>query len=176
MAAPGNSTKPCIDVAGSRPTPVEIRVERFDSPDATRLRAAADQYNEELYGHADQSPIDPEEFQPARGGVFLVAYQHDRPVACGGFRRAEPPAPPGAAEIKRMFVAEDARGQGIGRMVLNALEAAARRQGYAQVVLDVGRKQGVAHGLYESNGYRRIPGFTIYRDSPGNRAYGKPLL
>lgn len=155
---------------------VEIRLERFDSSNAASLLAGADSYNELLYGHADESPIDPDEFAPARGGAFFVAYLDGKPVACGGFRRAEPPAPEGTAEVKRMFVAEVARGRGLGRLVLNTLEDAARHQGYPEMVLDVGRKQHAAHALYEGNGYRRIPGFTIYRDKPGNRAYAKRLV
>lgn len=155
---------------------VEIRQERFDSPNAASLLAGADSYNELLYGHADESPIDPDEFEPARGGAFVVAYLDGEPVACGGFRRAEPPAPEGTAEVKRMFVADEARGRGLGRLVLNVLEDAARRRGYPEIVLDVGRKQHAAHALYESNGYRRIPGFTVYRDKPGNRAYAKRLV
>jgi GNAT superfamily N-acetyltransferase len=154
---------------------VELRAEPFTSPSAKRLLALADAYNEELYGHADASPIRPEEFEPTEGGLFLVAYRDDEPVACGGLRAARSPAPEGAGEVKRMFVVDTARRQGLGQFILTALEDAARRIGYRQVVLDTGRKQVAAHALYEGGGYHQIPGFTIYRDSPGNRAYAKDL-
>lgn len=155
---------------------VDLRAEPFTSPSVKRLLALADAYNEELYGHADASPIRPEEFAPAQGGLFLVAYRDDEPVACGGLRAAQPPAPEGAGEVKRMFVVDKARRQGLGQLILTALEGAARRIGYRQVVLDAGRKQLAAHALYEGGGYHQIPGFTIYRDSPGNRAFAKDLV
>jgi GNAT superfamily N-acetyltransferase len=161
-----------------QPTPErdgELRTEPFTSPSAKRLLALADAYNEELYGHADESPLRPEEFEPAEGGLFLVAYRDGEPVACGGLRAAQPPAPEGAGEVKRMYVVEAARRQGLGQLILTALEDAARQLGYRQVVLDTGRKQFAAHALYEGGGYHQIPGFTIYRDSPGNRAYAKDL-
>ena len=43
------------------------------------------------------------------------------------------------------------------------------------VIFDVGAKQHPVHALYEATGYHRITGFSIYRDSPGNRTYGKNL-
>jgi hypothetical protein len=108
-------------------------------------------------------------------GVFLIVYRNGLPVACGGLRRAHPPAPQDAGEIKRMFVVEAARRQGMGRLLLAALEDAARLYGYPQVILDTGHKQQAAHALYEDCGYHPIPGFTIYRDVPGNRAYAKDI-
>jgi GNAT superfamily N-acetyltransferase len=153
----------------------ELRVARLDSIEAVDLLAGADAYNSRLYGHRDQSPIDAAEFTPDQGGTFLVAFSQGVPVACGGLRRAEPPAPANSAEIKRIFVDEHARGQGLARSLLAGLEDSARIFGYSAVVLDVGGKQHAAHGLYESCGYRRIPGFTIYRGKPGNRAYAKNL-
>jgi GNAT superfamily N-acetyltransferase len=157
------------------PQQIEIRRVPFSEPRARILLAQADAYNASLYGHADQSSIDPDEFDPKNRGTFLIAYIGDEPVACGGLRAAEAPAPAGACEVKRMFVTETARRRGIGRLILQTLEEAGREFGYPQVVLDVGRKQHNAHAMYESCGYHQIPGFTIYRDIPGNRAYAKNL-
>jgi GNAT superfamily N-acetyltransferase len=152
---------------------------RFDSPEAAPLLADADAdadaYNLSLYGHADQSSIDPREFTPARRGLFIIALLHGHPVGCGGIRESEPPAPAGSAEVKRMFVIERGRRRGTARTILAALEHEARQLGYQQIILDVGSKQSAAHQLYEHQGYTRIPGFTIYRAKPGNRAYGKML-
>src|SRR5580700_6392533 len=68
----------------------------------------------------------------APGGRFLVAYDGDKPVAGGGIRTWEP----GVCEIKRMYVAQDARGHGYGRELLDALEAAASDAGFRRIVLD----------------------------------------
>lgn len=72
-----------------------------------------------------------------------------------------------------MYVAAECRRCGFGRAILAHLEDSARSDGYARIIIDVGSKQPAAHALYEAAGYHRIPGFSIYRDSPGNRAYAK---
>jgi GNAT superfamily N-acetyltransferase len=53
-----------------------------------------------------------------------------------------------------------ARGQGIARALLHALEDAAKRIGYDVVRLDTGPRQPHAQGLYLSEGYRVIPNFN----------------
>lgn len=153
----------------------ELRVEPYDSPAASLLIAKAHAVNEALYGHPDETPVDPEEFLPECGGIFLVGYLDGVPVACGGYRRHEDDLQGKVAEIKRMYVEPDYRRRGLARRLLAALEDAARTAGYTRVILDTGSKQPEAHRLYESCSYHRIPGFSIYRDRPGNRAYAKDL-
>jgi GNAT superfamily N-acetyltransferase len=59
-----------------------------------------------------------------------------------------------------MFVAPQARGQGVARALLGALEAAARELGYAVARLDTGPDQPHARALYESSGYVEIDNFN----------------
>jgi GNAT superfamily N-acetyltransferase len=155
---------------------LEIRRESFSSPVAQLMLAQASAYILELYGDEDQAGIVPEQFSPARSGMFLVAYFRGDPVGCGGLRQAEAPAPPDAAELKRLFVVETARRRGIARRILDRLEETAKRLGYAQVVLDTGSKQEAAVALYTATGYHQIPGYSVYCDSPCNRAYAKELV
>jgi hypothetical protein len=49
----------------------------------------------------------PRELAPP-GGTFVVGFEGDLPVCCGGLKRL----PDGACEIKRMFVVDAARGRG----------------------------------------------------------------
>lgn len=64
------------------------------------------------------------------------------------------------AQVRYMAVADDWRGQGVGRMLLQALEAAAVRQGIAQVRLHA-RESAV--GFYERLGYRVVePSHRLY--------------
>ena len=88
--------------------------------------------------------LDPEEVAPGRG-TFLVAVREGRPLGCGAVRRIEA----GVGEVKRMYVAPEARGAGIGRAVLQALEAEARALGCARLVLETGVRQPEAIALYE---------------------------
>ena len=97
---------------------------------------------------------DPEDFTPPRGS-FLVAYQGDEPVGCGGVRHLD-----GVSELKRMWVAESARGLGVGRRLLQALESHARGAGSSAVRLDTNSTLVEAISLYRSAGYAEVPPFN----------------
>jgi len=152
---------------------VVLKAEPYDSPSAAILVDRAHAINEQLYGHPDQTPTQPEEFLPEHGGLFLVAYIDGKPVASGGYRRYEDAD--ATIEIKRMYVEPQARRLGVAGRVLAQLESEARSAGYRRAILDTGSKQSPAHALYERAGYSRTAGFSIYKDRPGNRAYAKQL-
>jgi GNAT superfamily N-acetyltransferase len=90
------------------------------------------------------------------GGRFIVAYEGDVPVACGGFRTWEP----GVCEVKRMFVANEARRHGYGRALLSAIEQAARDAGFRRSVLDTLNAHVDATRFYDETGYERIPAYN----------------
>lgn len=154
---------------------LRIETESYDSPAATTMIQAANRTNEALYGHADQSPLSPDEFSREQRGRFIVAYMDETPVACGGYRSHHDDESGKTAEIKRMYVEAHVRRHGIARALLSQLERYARADGYHAVILDTGSKQHAAHALYADSGYQRTAGFGIYRDKPGNRAYIKTL-
>jgi GNAT superfamily N-acetyltransferase len=97
----------------------------------------------------------PADFTPP-GGTFLVGYEHDQAVACGGLKTVAP----GVAEVKRMYVAPGARRRGIGRALLAALEDHARPMGFARVRLDCERHNWP---FYRAAGYVEI---DDYNDNP----------
>lgn len=105
--------------------------------------------------------LDPDEVKEGRG-AFLVATIDGVPMACGAIRRLDEQA----AEIKRMYVSPEARGQGVGRRMLSALEAEAIRLGVERIVLETGVRQHEALALYERTGFQRIPAFGEYIGSP----------
>jgi ribosomal protein S18 acetylase RimI-like enzyme len=88
--------------------------------------------------------------------MFLVAYVRGEPVGCGAVKH-HPGAP---SEIKRMWVAESARGLGIARRLLAALEADAVRSGASVARLETNRALVEAIGLYRSAGYAEVPAFN----------------
>ncbi|WP_437818266.1 GNAT family N-acetyltransferase [Sorangium sp. So ce1078] len=61
---------------------------------------------------------------------------------------------------------ERVRGRGVARAVLAALEEEARRLGVTRLVLETGERQPEALALYSRTGFRRIPPFGEYVDSP----------
>ena len=64
------------------------------------------------------------------------------------------------AEIKRMYVVPEARGRGLGRRLLEALEETARELGYARIRLDTGARQPHARAMYEAAGYHPIENYN----------------
>lgn len=101
--------------------------------------------------------LDPDEVAPGRG-AFLVAYRADEPVACGAVRLLAD----GDAEVKRMYVLDTVRGLGIGRRMVEALEAEARALGATRLVLETGVRQPEALGLYASAGFEPIDPYGEY--------------
>ena len=84
--------------------------------------------------------------------------------------------PDGTAELKRMYVIPEGRGQGLARRILAALEADARAAGRTSMVLETGDRQPEAIALYLSSGYTPCGKFGHYRTYDSSRCYAKPLL
>jgi GNAT superfamily N-acetyltransferase len=89
-------------------------------------------------------------------GALLVAYHDGAPAGCVALRNLGL----GIAEMKRMFVAEEFRGLGIGHDLAARIIAMAATAGYRAMRLDTGRYQSEAMGLYESMGFHRIPPYA----------------
>ncbi len=142
------------------PPSVHFRPARVDEGEGAVLAQAMAAEIAELYEGLDlngpQMPkAGPAELGPPHG-AFVVGWIEEEPVCCGGIKRL----PDGACEIKKMFVAPAARGQGVARVLLAALEDLAREHGYVVARLDTGPRQPHAQALYESAGYVRIENFN----------------
>jgi GNAT superfamily N-acetyltransferase len=103
----------------------------------------------------DMPKAGPRELGPP-DGAFVVGWEDDVAVCCGGVKRL----PDGACEIKKMYVVPDARGRGVARELLVELERRARGLGYAIARLDTGPKQTRARRMYERAGYLPISNFN----------------
>lgn len=151
---------------------VDIRPVDPAAPDARRCLRA---YFAELgrrsdipFDPATGSTAEPHEVRPP-AGAFLVAYVGDEPIGCGAIKHH--PGEP--SDIKRMWVAESARGLGIGRRLLADLERLAREHGDDAVRLETNNALVEAIAMYESSGYRRVPAFN---DEPfAHYWFQKPL-
>jgi DNA-binding MarR family transcriptional regulator/GNAT superfamily N-acetyltransferase len=98
---------------------------------------------------------DDQELTPP-AGLLLVATLHGEPVGCGALKFHDD-AP---TEIKRMWVAPQARGLGLGRRILADLERRAAAGGARVVRLETNRTLTEAIGLYRAEGYREVPPFN----------------
>lgn len=123
-------------------------------------------------GEADIGPTREAAMFVEPDGVFLVVRDDEgRAIGCGGVCRFDGTR----AELKRMYVVPEARGRGLGRLLLVELEAEARRLGYARIVLETGDRQPEALGLYASAGYERIPCYGIYATRALSMCFEKTL-
>lgn len=151
---------------------VTITAIALDDDVIAGLLAAQQDEMASYYGGEGGSGAPPrgEEFLPP-AGVFLAARRDGEIIGCGGICRLDE----GVAELRRMYVAPAARGLGIGRQLLAALESAAVELGYSSIRLETGFRQREAIGLYESAGFRRGDCWGPYLSDPKSVCYEKPL-
>jgi GNAT superfamily N-acetyltransferase len=90
--------------------------------------------------------------------TVIVAYIDNTAAGCGCFKTFDE----NTAELKRMFVDDQFRGNGIGAAILIELENWAKVIGYSSVVLETGTVQIGAVTLYKKYGYSVIPNFDPY--------------
>jgi GNAT superfamily N-acetyltransferase len=151
---------------------VEIERVSFAGESAQELAAALEA---ELLGTYQGVPGSgglpaPEVFDPPNG-AFLVGFEDGNPVACGGIGRYDPTT----AELRRMYVVPAARGRGLSRTLLGALEDAARSLGYKALRLETGNLQTAAIGLYRSAGYQPIDRYGPFVDDERSICFEKRL-
>lgn len=101
----------------------------------------------------------------------VVAYQNETAVGCGAFKEYEPET----AEIKRMYVSPEKRGQGIAGQILTELETWAKESDFTKTILETGKKQPEAIRLYEKSGYRLIPNYGQYAEVENSVCMEKSL-
>jgi GNAT superfamily N-acetyltransferase len=149
---------------------VQIREARFDEPAVQKLVAEAlAELSARYGGSGDDTPVTVTDFDPP-GGRFFVAELNGDLVGCAGWRRHG-----NDAELKRMFTLTAARGRGVARRVLAAVEESARAAGCRRVILETGDRQPEAIALYESAGYHRIPDFGFYAGEDGVLSFARDL-
>ena len=101
----------------------------------------------------------PEGSEPPTG-VFLMARRltdsgEDELVGCGVLSTLED----GVGYVSRMWVHQSARGQGLGRRILDSLEDHAIRFGHRRVRLYTHASLAQAQALYRRSGYREVEPF-----------------
>jgi putative acetyltransferase len=139
---------------------VEINEESPLRGEIKRLIAEADAYSNSLYPPESRHPVSPDELI-GLGIRFFVARADGVAVGCAALLRN------GAdAELKRMFVLERARGIGVGRAILRAVETAAIADGARVLRLESGIRNAEALGLYRRSGYLDRGPFGAYRHDP----------
>jgi|ERR1022692_5116294 putative acetyltransferase len=101
----------------------------------------------------------------------IVAFDNEMPVGCGSIKEYTP----GTIEVKRMYVLLNRRGQGIASTILKELEQWAIELNFSKCVLETGKRQPEAIGLYKKNGYKMIPNFGQYENVGNSVCFEKKL-
>lgn len=144
-------------------------------PDSPEALACLHAYFSELVAripglHLDQFSLpDPQadSYRPPKGR-FLVALSDNLPVGCVSLR----PLDATTAEVKRLWVHDSARGQGLARRLMTAIEGEARSLGYTTLKLDTNSALIEAITLYRATGWSDIAPYT---QPPGDTWMGKTL-
>ena len=92
---------------------------------------------------------------------FLVARSEGEAVGCGALH----PLMGDIAEAKGLYVVEEARAQGVGKQLLQALEQEAQTHGYKAIWLTAGRIEAEAIMLFVKSGFEAM---DCYGENLGN--------
>lgn len=144
---------PCVG-----PLRIAFAVEDPASDDATwclsRYFRELDARFDDGFNPAESLPAEVEDMRPPRG-MLILARREGTPVACGVLKLH------GAwAELKRMWVAPDTRGLGVGRLMLLVLEQRAIQNGASLIRLETNKTLVEAISLYRKSGYREVRAFN----------------
>ena len=102
-------------------------------------------------------------------GVFLVAFRDEQPMACVGLKSSGG----NVAEVKRLWIAPEARGQGLATRLMTEVEGVARDLGVELLRLDTNRALPEAVAMYRKLGWCEISRFN---DDPyADYFFEKPL-
>lgn len=144
------------------PTPpqLEFRIDDPALPELQSLIEPTDGYLAQLHPTGNIQPVSLAALQRAKV-TFLTARVDGAPVACGAC------IDEGAyVEVKRMYVLPACRGLGLGKQLLEAMEAQIRSDGGRVIRLEAGTAQAEALELYERAGYLRCPPFGEHHANP----------
>jgi GNAT superfamily N-acetyltransferase len=145
---------------------VELHVTTGAHRDLQPLVAAQEAEVMTRYGVDDAGPGLPAQ------APWLLARLDGRPVGCVALGRLSD----AVGEVKRMYVDPAARGHGIGRLLLQGVEALAVECGYRSLRLETGTQQPEALQLYETAGWYRIDCYGYFKDDPTTICFEKSLV
>ena len=101
----------------------------------------------------------------------VVAFENDKPLGCGAIKEFDTES----MEIKRMYVLEESRGKGVASVILIELEKWASELSYINCLLETGKKQHEAIGLYKKKGYNIISNYGQYKGRENSICFEKTI-
>jgi putative acetyltransferase len=154
---------------------VRVAIEHPGADGVPDLVRQGDELGLSLYPAESYYALDPASLADPQVRLF-VARRNGVAVGIAALVLGGPGSDAGSeAELKRMFVAPEARGAGVATALLAALEQTAVELGVTRLVLETGPRQPEAIALYEKHGYAPIPNFGPYINDPLSLCFAKDL-
>ncbi|SMG29870.1 GNAT family N-acetyltransferase [Agreia pratensis] len=147
-----------------------VSLESPRGDDVLTLLQQADDFALGLYPAENYHRLDIDDLEKADVGFYVAREDGEALGTAAIVDRRD-----GSAELKRMFVTASARGLGVGRALIGAVEEHARLRGITLIRLETGLPQTAAIALYERSGYRPIPAFGPYIGDPTSYCMEKSL-
>ena len=107
--------------------------------------------------------------------TLFVARDDGAAVACGALKRHLDQEGGAIGELKRMYTRPSHRGRKIGAVIVERIEALARREGLRRLVLETGDRHPAAWTVYERAGFTRCGPVLDYPESQYSVFYAKDL-
>jgi putative acetyltransferase len=101
----------------------------------------------------------------------VVAYENKKPAGCGAIKEYDKET----MEVKRMYVPPESRKKGIASKILSELETWAAELSFTRCILETGKRQPKAIGLYKKSGYKLIPNYGQYAGVENSVCFIKEL-
>ena len=102
---------------------------------------------------------------------FFVARLNGRSVGCGGVALCDD-----FAEVKRMYVRPEARGQGVADAIMARLLDETHAAGLSTLRLETGTESFAALAFYRKSGFRDCPAFEPYISLPPHQIVASAFL
>jgi len=149
---------------------VTIAIEPARQPDVERLLSGSEAFALATYPPESCYLLDVSELEAPGVTVFVARVDGAALGMAALVERGD-----GSAELKRLFVDDAARGQGLAGGLLASIEGHARHAGVGVIQLETGPKSLAAIAVYEKHGYTRIPNFGQYVGDPHSYCMEKRL-
>lgn len=168
------------DVADRAPAPrdgtVQWAATGWEHPHAVALRHRMDAELRPRYAPFDAERAGCRPDSPTAEEIVTtwIAYEGARPLATASLRLLHHRGR-GHYEVKRVYVDDGYRGRGLAKAALGAVETSARGLGAVRLLLQTGKLQPEAMGLYERRGWHRVRPYPPYDTDPFSVCYGKDL-
>ncbi len=130
------------------------------------IKTVLEEHNITMPGTAyhDESLKNMFEYYTGPDRIYFVAFEGDDMLGGAGIFRTEG-LPDGTCELVKMYILKEARGKGLGKLLINKCIEFAKEAGFTKIYLETMPALSKAIGMYENSG------FTLLKGPMGNSGH-----